>query len=135
MLLLDTNALLWLSGGSARLGGKARSAIRNAIESEAASFSAISIWEAALLIRKGRYAPVMPVERWRADLLEAGIKEAPLDGAVAMAAIALDGLGDDPADRFVAATALDLSARLVTADQKLLDWAASKGLRPIDARD
>ena len=134
MLLLDTNALLWLSGGSDRLGRKARSAIRSAIGREAAAFSAISMWEAALLIRKGRYALVMPVERWRTDLLDAGLREAPLDGAIATASVAFDGLGDDPADRFIAATALHLAARLVTSDQKLLDWATGRGLRPVDAR-
>ena len=33
-LLLDTNALLWLSGGSARLGSKARTAILAAIDKD-----------------------------------------------------------------------------------------------------
>lgn len=126
-LLLDTNALLWLSGGSERLGPVARGAIETAIDDGLAAFSAISVWEAAMLVRKGRYALGQSVEAWRADLLAAGLAEAPLEGLAAAMAGGFDALHEDPADRFILATAQRLGARLVTSDQRLMHWAACAG--------
>lgn len=135
MLLLDTNALLWLSGGSERLGPNAREAIQAAVDADAAAFSAISVWEAAMLVRKGRYALGMPVETWRLDLLAVGLREAPLDGPCAALAVSLEGLHEDPGDRFIAAAAVRLRAELVTSDRRLIEWAKGPG-RPgaLDAR-
>ena len=42
-------------------------------------------------------------------------------------------LHGDPADRIIAATARELGATLVTADRKLLDYAAAGYLRAADA--
>lgn len=64
--------------------------------------------------------PATPQD-WRAELLAAGIFELPLDGLIAMAA-QLQGLHKDPADRFIAATAIRFEATLVTADARLLRW-------------
>lgn len=134
MLLLDTNALLWLSGGSERLGPNARLAIEAAIDDGAAAFSAISVWEVAMLVRKGRYTLGLPVDVWRCDLLAAGLAEAPLDGLAAGLASGLVALHEDPADRFIAATTLRLGAGLVTSDQRLIAWANLAGAAPpIDA--
>jgi len=127
MLLLDTNALLWLSGGSSRLGRSARSMIKGAIDSGSAFFSAISVWETAVLVRKGRYMLGQSVDAWRADLLDVGLSEAPLDGRVAALAGSLDGLHPDPADRFIAATAIRLHAKLLTSDERLIQWASAPG--------
>jgi PIN domain nuclease of toxin-antitoxin system len=61
-------------------------------------------------------------EDWRARWLEAGLIEFALEGRVAIRSLDLDGLSDDPADRFITATALIHDATLVTADQRILDW-------------
>ncbi len=135
MLVLDTNALLWLSGGSERLGARAREAIQAGIDRGAAAFSAISVWETAILVRQGRYMLGQAVEAWRADLIAVGLVEAPLDGIVAAQAVALEDLHDDPADRFIAALSLRHSATLVTSDDKLIGWAArTKGAQAMDAK-
>lgn len=135
MLLLDTNALLWVSGGSARLGRQARAAIQAAIDKSEAAFSAVSVWEVALLVRKGRYALGQPIELWRDDLLQAGIKEIDLDGAMAALSASLVDLHDDPADRFIAATSVRLGAQLVTSDAQLIAWSADHAPAPaLDAR-
>jgi PIN domain nuclease of toxin-antitoxin system len=134
-LVLDTNALLWLSGGSDRLGPHAQRAIQSAIDAEDALFSAISVWETAMLVHKARYTLGQATEAWRADLLAVGLREAPLDGLVAALAVSLTGLSDDPADRFIAALSLRLGAKLVTSDAKLLAWAAhTRGAQAIDAK-
>ena len=134
-LLLDTNVLLWISSGSERLGAHARLAIENAVATGEAAFSAISVWEAAMLVRKRRYAMSMSVERWRADLIGGGFAEAPLDGVAARLAAEFADLHADPADRMIAATAMSLSAQLVTSDARLIDWFSADGRRPaLDAR-
>jgi PIN domain nuclease of toxin-antitoxin system len=43
-------------------------------------------------------------------------------GEIAIVAGELDGLHGDPADRFIAATAIVHDATLVTADERLLRW-------------
>jgi PIN domain nuclease of toxin-antitoxin system len=132
-LLLDTNALLWLSSGSARLGPQAKAAIEAAVSAGEAAFSAISVWEAAMLVRKGRYALNVPIERWCADLIAAGLIEAPLDVSAAGRAAQLADLHEDPADRMIVATAARLGAQLVTSDARLIAWFAQGGRQP--ARD
>ena len=42
------------------------------------------------------------------------------------------GISEDPADRFIAATAIAIGGTLATADQMLLDWQHS--LTRLDAR-
>ncbi len=135
LLLLDTNALLWLSGGSARLGSKARDAVQVAIDKDEARYSAVSVWEVALLVRKGRYALGQPIELWRGDVMRAGVEEIALDGAAAALSVSLPDLPDDPADRFIAATSLRLGAKLVTSDKRLIAWSQNHApLRALDAR-
>ena len=51
---------------------------------------------------------------------------APLTPAILVASVALDRLGtDDPVDRMIVATSLAHGARLVTADARMLAFAAS----------
>jgi len=55
-------------------------------------------------------------------IMRAGIREIPLTGDIAIIAVQLDALHGDPADRFIAATAIARDAALMTADERLLDW-------------
>ena len=63
-----------------------------------------------------------PARNWRDEVLAAGVREIPLDGAIAVRALDLEGLPDDPAGRFIAATAILNGAALLTADEKMLGW-------------
>ena len=83
---------------------------------------AIAFWEVGLLQTRRRLQLPSPVRAWREPVLAAGAIELPLDGAVAVRALDLAGLHDDPADRFIVATALAHEAMLMTADERLLDW-------------
>ncbi|MCP9882272.1 type II toxin-antitoxin system VapC family toxin [Cyanobium sp. Alchichica 3B3-8F6] len=132
MILLDTHVLLWLDRDDAQLGSQARQAIREAWEHGQVAVSAISFWEAAMLERRGRIQLGLPPARWRADWLEAGLLELPLEGGVALQAVELDAFHADPADRFIAATAIWHRATLLTADQAILNWAGS--LERLDGR-
>jgi PIN domain nuclease of toxin-antitoxin system len=65
-------------------------------------------------------------------LLNAGLTELPLTGEIAMRSNELLSLHGDPADRFIATTAIEHHAELITADEHLLDWR--HGLQRHDAR-
>jgi PIN domain nuclease of toxin-antitoxin system len=58
-------------------------------------------------------------------MLSEGATELPLTGEIAILAGELEGLHADPADRFIAATAIAHDAMLVTADDRLLKWRHS----------
>lgn len=62
-----------------------------------------------------------PPSELRALLLDAGVAELSLTGDIALLSAGLD-LHGDPADRFIAATAIAHRATLVTADERLLKW-------------
>ena len=132
MIVLDTHALIWMDADDAALGPQARARIEQAWRAGEVAVSAISFWECAMLVEKGRIVLPLAVESWRAGLLSAGLVEIPLDGRIALAAAGLADLHRDPADRFIAASAGARNATLVTADEKLLAW--NSPLPRLDAR-
>ncbi len=132
MILLDTHALLWLDQGLPRLGPRARQAADRALREGCLAISAVSFWEAAVLVERGRVELDKPTEVWRQELLRSGVIEVPLDGRIAITAIGLPGLHGDHANRFIAATAILNEARLITADRRLLNWFGP--LECLDAR-
>lgn len=132
MILLDTHVLLWLDSADRRLGAAARVAIEEAHRDGELAVSAISFWEAAMQVEKGRVALEIPAAAWRQDLLEAGLREIPVDGEIGIAAATLAGFHGDPADRLITATALVQGSLLLTADQKMLDWSGD--VNRLDAR-
>lgn len=131
MILLDTHVLLWSRSGDRRLGSGARTEIERAWRQGALAVSAMSFWEVAMLQDKGRYALRRDVATWRTGLLEEGLVEIPVTGAIAAVAGALPDIHGDPADRMIAATALD-GHLLVTADRRLLNWPGD--IETLDAR-
>jgi PIN domain nuclease of toxin-antitoxin system len=107
-LLLDTHIWLWSLQGSNRLGKRTAQEIRNP-ENER-WLSPISTWEALILNAKGRIRLPDDISAW----------VAPLTHEIALAARRLPWTHNDPADRFLAATAKLLRLTLVTADANLL---------------
>jgi PIN domain nuclease of toxin-antitoxin system len=59
--------------------------------------------------------------------------EVAIDGRIGIRAAELEQLHRDPADRLIVASAIELGARLMTADQIILDWPGD--LLRFDARD
>lgn len=74
-----------------------------------------------MLIGKGRLKTLESPSEQRARILGAGIVEIPLTGDIALLSVELN-LHNDPADRFIAATAIAHEAILMTADKNLLRW-------------
>jgi len=122
VILLDTHALIWMDGDNPKLGKRARRAIQAAWRSTEVVVSAITFWECALLHSQSRIRLAVPLQDWRGELLTSGLVELPLDGAIAILAAQFQDLHKDPADRFIAATAIRFKATLVTADARLLRW-------------
>lgn len=131
-MILDTHTLLWLDRNDPALGPEACLQIETAWRAGTVAVSAISFWEAAMLAERGRIVLPVPAERWRADWLQAGLVEIPLDGRIALLSCQLENFQRDSADRFIVATALDRNVPLMTADQKILDWDGK--LDRLDAR-
>ena len=75
-----------------------------------------------MLAARGRIELRQSAQSWRVDWLRAGLEEIPLDGALAVMAAELAEFHPDPADRFIAATAMGRAATLITADQAMLRW-------------
>ena len=122
MIVLDTHVLVWADSDDRKLGRKARALIDQLWVIGKVAVPAIAFWEVGLLQARRRLDLPASVREWRDAVLAAGAIELPLDGAIAVRALDLSGLHDDPADRFIVATALVHGAALMTADERLLDW-------------
>jgi PIN domain nuclease of toxin-antitoxin system len=85
-----------------------------------------------MLVAKGRLHLEQTPMQWRRTWLAAGLAEWLLSGSIGIGAVHLDGLHADPADRLIVATALDMGAALLTADERLLAWSGP--LTCVDAR-
>ena len=84
-------------------------------------------------VEKGRLTMQMSVELWRKSLIANGLQEIPLTGNIAIQPALLNDFHGDPADRMIVATALESTAKLCTADQKILAW--NQQLQRFDAKD
>ena len=120
MIVADTHAWLWWISSDAALSPAARTALDSAFADATLGVSAISVWEAAMLVKKGRLELALPLE----DLVThceslAGLQFLNVTPRIALASVALEPLHADPADRLIAATALAHRATLVTKDERL----------------
>ncbi|MGB5986027.1 MAG: type II toxin-antitoxin system VapC family toxin [Desulfobacterales bacterium] len=129
---MDTHVLVWLDAGSPRLGARTLDQINDAFSLGNLAVSAVSFWEISMLVQKKRLEIRLETDIWRKELLENGLREIQLDGAIAIRAGELRQFHGDPADRMIVATAQQMSWTLATADKRILDW---KNLKlKIDAR-
>lgn len=118
-LLLDTHVWIWSVGSPDRVSTRARAALSKA--GNTVALSPVSIWEALLLAEKGR-VELAPDPWWwiRSALATRPMRELPLTHEVALRSRTVRLPHDDPADRFIAATAMVHGLTLVTADRWLL---------------
>ena len=118
-LLLDTHIWLWSLLDPGRLSDSVKRALLSP-EGEL-RLSSISVWEALLLAERGRVTLQPDPRRWlRKAMSVIPIVEAPVTIDVAFASRTVDVEHQDPADRFIVATAKVYGLTLVTADARLL---------------
>ena len=118
-LLLDTHIWLWALLEPERLTTSVRAALES--PDNELWLSPISVWEAMILAERGRLAVNAPPAEWVQEMVTAmPRREAPLTHDIAVASRQLSLTHQDPADRFIAATAHVMGLTLVTADERLL---------------
>jgi PIN domain nuclease of toxin-antitoxin system len=127
VILLDTHAWIWWAGDHAKLSARARR--RLAAEADL-GISAMSCWEAGMLIEHGRLE-LRPTAR--AGILAAvgapKVRVLPVTDAIGVEAGLLGpSFHGDPADRIIVATALELGLVLVTRDERIRGWGRVKTL-------
>jgi PIN domain nuclease of toxin-antitoxin system len=133
VIVLDTHVLAWFAEDDPHLGKQAGRVADAALHGDDVAVSAISFWEIAMLAQKGRLALAEPPPVIRRKILERGIREVPMDGAIGIRAAELKNFHGDPADRIIVATAMAQLATLMTADKPILRWRGGN-LKTIDAR-
>ncbi len=126
-ILLDTHIWLWGFADTKRLPARIAKAL-DAADNEL-WLSPISVWEVELLIEAGRLRLKADPQRWIANALDASrLTEAPVTYEVAKESRRVGLAHQDPADRFIAATASVYDLVLATVDERLL---AGKGFRTL----
>ena len=122
MIVLDTHVMVWFAEGKSTLGRRTTRLTDSALRLDELLVATISFWEVAMLCEKRRLELAMSPTAFRQKVLEQGVQEIPLDGAIAIAAAEIKRFHGDPADRMIVATALSAEATLVTADEAILEW-------------
>ncbi len=117
LIVLDTHTWWWALSEPDSLSPLAAQTIRETPPHDI-RIAAISLWELALLLDRGRILLSIPPERWLPRALdESGIAVEPLTPDIALEAYRLpEPFHRDPADRLIVATTRVLGARLVTRD-------------------
>jgi PIN domain nuclease of toxin-antitoxin system len=136
LLLLDTHCWIWAQLGLIRqLSRAALQSIKDGEREGNLRVSVISIWELAMLEKRGRVALPMNVRTWVDQALgKPGIAVAPLTPEIAIESVHLPGeMHGDPADRMLVATARVLGATLVTKDAQLLRYSQQRHFRALEA--
>ena len=119
-LLLDTHIWVWSVADDSRLTDTVRRVLGD--PSHELRISSISTWEVLILAERGRLVLEPDARSWvRQALSDAPVREAPVTINVALASRAVRLDNQDPADRFIAASALVFGLTLVTADGDLCD--------------
>lgn len=121
MIVLDTHVLVWWVSDATKLTIRARRAVDAALRDGPLIASAISLFEITTVVRRGRLELGLPTDQWFAGLLVLPeLRIEPVSAAIAQIAGQFgDPVPGDPVDRLIAATALVLQAKLVTADERL----------------
>jgi PIN domain nuclease of toxin-antitoxin system len=119
VILLDTHVVAWAANDSKHLSRGAVSAIRRARRGGGLAVSAITVWELALLVSRGKVRVYGSVETSLRLLLE-GLTILPITPEIAALATQFpDDYPRDPADRLIGATARAEGMTLVTRDERI----------------
>ena len=123
MIVVDTHIWIWWVHGDPALPASIRSRL-DAAEQSGVAISAISCWEVAKLVERGRLVLPCPVADWlRQALAYPGVRLVELSPRICVESAQLPGnFHRDPADQIIVATARELDAPLATVDSRILQY-------------
>lgn len=121
MILLDTCVIIFDALAPEQLSSRATEELDKGRESGNLTCSDISLWEIAMLIKKERIKPAMPPRNFLEDIIAANkLRVLPVTPEIAwLANFHPEFMHGDPADRIIAATALQHKSPLITIDTAL----------------
>lgn len=119
--LLDTHAWIWWVDQDRRLGARAIEFLDNLPPDARPYLCDISLWEAAMLVERGRLTLSTPLEEWLdAAAHPRSVRLIPISPAIAAEVAALPKrFQRDPADRLIVATCRVLQLPLLTRDRRI----------------
>jgi PIN domain nuclease of toxin-antitoxin system len=122
MIILDTHAWIWWTNESIKLTPRAKERIQ---QTDLIGISAISCWELAMLVAKGRLGLSMDVQIWLDLALQRpNMILLPITPEIAVLSTRLPGdFHGDPADRLIVASSLVQKAALVSKDEKIQKYS------------
>lgn len=134
-VLIDTHVWLWLEADPDRLGKPARARIAAAARAGKLWVSVMSVWEIGMLAAKDRIRFSMPVDEWvRQAAATPGMQMLGMIPEIALESTRLpDAPHGDPVDRMLIASARLHNLTLVTADEKILAYAAQGHVKALKA--
>ena len=119
MILLDTHVLVWMVADPKQISYSAASAMRESLRGDGLAISAITLWELASLIARGRIRAYGTVDASVKQLIEDVVVKAITPEIAALATQFGENFSRDPADRLIAATARAEGIPLVTRDRSM----------------
>jgi len=124
MIVLDTHVWIWWVSSPVLLSETAKDIIDRAVVERNIFISAISTWEVAILVSRGRLKLTMNAGDWvAASEALPFFNFVPVSNSIALKSVELPGaLHNDPADRIIIATAASMGAILVTKDEKIRNY-------------
>jgi PIN domain nuclease of toxin-antitoxin system len=124
MIVLDTHVWIWWVSSPVFLSETAKGIIDEAVTKKNIIISAISTWEVAMLVSRGRLKLTMSAGDWvAASEALPFLNFQPVSNSIALKSVDLPGdLHNDPADRIIIATAISMGAILVTKDEKIRNY-------------
>jgi PIN domain nuclease of toxin-antitoxin system len=121
VIVVDTHVLIWDALRPELLSDNAKKAFSQANENDGILLCEISLWEIAMLVKKGRITLGTSYQEFiRLVLLSKNYQLQGITPEIAELSTQLsEDINSDPADRIIAATSLVMGYPLITADTNL----------------
>ena len=121
MIVVDTHVIIWDALRPELLSVNAQKALSQANENDGILLCEISLWEIAMLVKKGRLSLGASYQEFiRLVLLSKNYQLQGITPEIAELSTQLsEDINNDPADRIIAATSLVMGFPLITADTNL----------------